>query len=117
MTRIALHLLLCAMAFVESECNPIAFNEAEDAAGILQIRPIMVHECNRIVGRQAWSMDDRYDVVQSFLMAECYFNHHCKGFTAEQTARCWNGGPDGWRQECTELYWLKVKKRLAEFSR
>ena len=41
--------LIKAIMAVESSGNPNAYNEAEQSAGILQIRPIMVEDVNRIM--------------------------------------------------------------------
>ena len=105
-------LLLLAIACVESDCNPQAYNEAEDAAGILQIRPIMVEDCNRIVGEERWKPEDRYDIIQSYEMAIIYLNNYCFGMSLEEMARCWNGGPSGYKKNATLAYWHKVEKEL-----
>jgi hypothetical protein len=108
MDTITLNILLCAMMIVESGGNPLAFNVKEDAVGVLQIRPIMVEDVNRIAGKVIFTLEDRKDVVKSFQMAHIYFAHYCKGFTPEQMARCWNGGPNGHLKESTKAYWDKV---------
>ena len=108
MNPVILHLLLLAIGAVESGNNPKAVNPVCGGTGILQITEIMVDDCNRIVGDLKWSYQDRFDVVQSFAMARVYFDHYCEGFTAEQMARCWNGGPKGHLKECTEGYWRRV---------
>ena len=33
--------------------------------------------------------------------------------TPEVLARCWNGGPHGWKKKSTLKYWAKVKARLG----
>jgi hypothetical protein len=43
-------ILLAALIQVESSGNPRAYNRAEDAAGVLQIRRIFVDDLNRIYG-------------------------------------------------------------------
>jgi hypothetical protein len=30
----------------------------------------------------------------------------------EVIARCWNGGPKGWKRKATKYYWTKVQKEL-----
>jgi hypothetical protein len=114
MDTITLNILLCAMMAVETGCNPLAHNVKKDAVGVLQIRPIMVEDVNRIIGEEVYTLDDRRDVVKSFQMAYIYFRHYCKGFTPEQKARCWNGGPEGHLKESTKAYWDKV---LVEIER
>ena len=43
------------------------------------------------------------------------FEVYCKHYgliTAEEIARCWNGGPKGMQNEMTAKYWKKVKNQL-----
>ena len=35
----------------------------------------------------------------------------------EVIARCWNGGPKGWKRKATEYYWSKVQKELLTVGR
>ena len=107
--------LLSAMMFVESNYNDSAYNLNEDAVGCLQIRKCMVNDVNRILHRQKlelrFSYDDRWVRSRSIKM----FNIYCKYYkltTAEQMARCWNGGPRGMQNEMTADYWKKVKNQL-----
>jgi hypothetical protein len=46
-------ILLAAIIQVESSGNPRAYNQREDAVGILQIRRILVDDLNRIYGPSA----------------------------------------------------------------
>ena len=108
--------LFQAVGEFESNSNPLAYNEKEKAAGIVQIRPICVVDCNRIVGYERWSLDDRYDPVASFEMFKtytAYYTNHYNLTGQEAAARIWNGGPTGWRKESTKPYWEKVKKELS----
>lgn len=106
--NIPIAVLLVALGTVESGSNPEAVGTNGDV-GILQITPVMVEDCNRIVGEERWTLDDRYDIVQSYEMAETFFDHYCSGMTTEQMARCWNGGPNGHLKEETKIYWEKVR--------
>jgi len=107
--------LLSAIMFVESSYNDSAYNSYEDAVGCLQIRKCMVDDVNRILRRQKselrFSYDDRWLRDKSIKMFDIY----CKNYgltTAEQIARCWNGGPRGMQNEMTAGYWKKVKNQL-----
>ena len=107
--------LLSAMMFVESSYNDSAYNSYEDAVGCLQIRKCMVNDVNRILRRQKsdlkFSYDDRWVRNKSIKMFDIYCKHY--GLTtAEQMARCWNGGPRGMQNEITAGYWKKVKSQL-----
>jgi hypothetical protein len=101
-----------ALAFVESRGYSGAFNAKEDAAGLLQIRPIMVRDVNRIVGYDRWTLDDRWSAARSREMLATYLGYY--GATSyEQAARRWNGGPDGDQEQATERYWRQVRERLV----
>jgi len=75
----------------------------------------MVKDVNRILRRQKldlrFSYDDRWNRYKSIKMFDIYCKHY--GLTtAEQMARCWNGGPRGMQNEMTAGYWKKVKNQL-----
>ncbi len=108
------HLLLAIM-YVESSYNDSAYRASEDAVGCLQIRKCMVNDVNRILRRQKldlkFTYDDRWLRHKSIEM----FNIYCKHYgltTAEEIARCWNGGPRGMQNNMTAGYWKKVKNQL-----
>ena len=104
--------LLPALQVVESNNQVDAIGDGGRAAGILQIHPIMVKECNRILGREWFTLADRFSVSRSRAMARVYFGHYGKGWTLEQAARAWNGGPKGYTKKATLKYWGKVKREL-----
>ena len=107
--------LLSALMFVESSYDDSAYNASEDAVGCLQIRKCMVNDVNRILRKQKseirYNYDDRwvrYKSVQMFKIYCRYYNLN----TAEEIARCWNGGPNGMKNEMTVGYWEKVSNKL-----
>jgi len=107
--------LLSAIILVESSNNDSAYNSYEDAVGCLQIRKCMVDDVNRILRRQKSDIrfiyDDRWLRNKSIKMFDIYCKHY--GLTtAEQIARCWNGGPRGMQNDMTAGYWEKVKNQL-----
>jgi len=107
--------LLSAIMFVESSYNDSAYHKGEDAVGCLQIRKCMVDDVNRILRRQKsdlrFSYDDRWLRNRSIKMFDIYCKHY--GLTtAEEIARCWNGGPRGMQNEMTANYWKKVKNKI-----
>ena len=107
--------LLSAIMFVESSYNDSAYAASEDAVGCLQIRKCMVKDVNRILRRQksplSFKYDDRWSRAKSIKMFDVYCKHY--GLTtAEEIARCWNGGPQGMNNEVTAKYWVKVKNKL-----
>jgi hypothetical protein len=115
--EIALRRTFLAVAAVESHGDPRAFNRDEDAAGIVQIRPIMLRDANRIMGRQRWSLSDRWNVEKSLEMFRLVVLHYHPQDGPEQWGRCWNGGP-GWRRHphATDEYWSRVQAALAHVN-
>ena len=107
--------LLSAIMYVESSYNYSAYRASEDAVGCLQIRKCMVDDVNRILRRQKsdlkFTYDDRWLRNKSIKMFEVYCKHYGL-ITAEEIARCWNGGPKGMQNEMTAKYWKKVKNQL-----
>ena len=112
--------LLNALIFVESRGNDSAIGDrhliGNEAVGVLQIRPIMVREVNRILTIQGktnrFNLKDRFDRQQSIRMFMVWKNFHHKDSNNEIIARNWNGGPKGYKIKRTEKYWNKIKKQL-----
>ena len=107
--------LLSALMFVESRFNDSAYAIDEDAVGVLQIRKTMVDDVNRILKRQKkdhrFTYDDRWSRNKSIQMFDIYVMHYGLS-SAEEVARCWNGGPRGMDKEATVYYWNKVQDYL-----
>ena len=107
--------LISAIIHVESSGRDSAYHKGEDAVGCLQIRKCMVDDVNRILKRQKsnkrYAYDDRWLRYKSIEMFEVYCKHY-KLITAEEIARCWNGGPRGMQNDVTAGYWKKVQKNL-----
>jgi len=108
--------LLSAIIHVESSNNDSAYRAGEDAVGCLQIRKCMVRDVNRILKRQKsdlrFTYEDRWLRNKSIKMFDIY----CKYYgltTAEEIARCWNGGPRGMQNDMTAGYWKKVQSELG----
>ena len=106
--------LVDVLIIVESAGNERAFSKKENACGCLQIRPIMLREVNRILRKQKstkrFSLEDRWDCGLSEEMFYIWRNYHHEDSSDEVIARCWNGGPRGYKKQSTEYYWQKVQK-------
>jgi hypothetical protein len=100
-------LIINSIIQIESENNNFARNG--DNIGILQIRPIMVYEINRILGYKKYELRDRFDSIKSIEMFKIYTNHHTPDWDLELVARRWNGGYNGECKKKTLSYYLKVK--------
>ena len=107
--------LINAISQVESSGDDSAYNASEDAVGYLQIRQCMVNDVNRILKRRGsikrYSYKDRWLRHKSIQMFNIYCDHY-KLTTAEEIARCWNGGPRGMENEVTVGYWKKVSNKI-----
>jgi len=109
--------LLSAIMFVESSYNDSAYNASEDAVGCLQIRQCMVNDVNRILKRQGktkrFCYEDRWCRNKSIEIFDIVCKHYGWN-TAEEIARCWNGGPRGINNPATVGYWNKVESKIEE---
>ena len=109
--------LFKAVSVVESGGNPKAYNKGEDAAGIVQIRPCVVADCNRVQKKVRFSLKDRWSKDKSKQMFKIYLGYwvpRSGKATDEVAARIWNGGPSGYKKQSTHKYWARVKGTLDE---
>ena len=105
--------LIKAMAKVESENNPDTINRSEKARGCLQIRPIMVREANRILGRELFDTLDCFNISKSLMIFQVIQSHWNPTRDIEIAAKLWNGGPR-WRSKVGVIgYWERVRKHLT----
>ena len=113
LSRVPYEQTFLAIVAQESGGNPHALNVHENAVGILQIRPVMVDDCNRIVGYIRWTLADRTNPAKSREMYDCFQKHHTHpGDGSEQWARRWNGGPRGTEKTSTLAYWQNIQRRM-----
>ena len=107
--------IISALMYVESSNNDSAYNANEDAVGCLQIRKTMVNDVNRILRKRKspvrFTYEDRWCRYKSINMFKVYCKHY-NLTTAEEIARCWNGGPRGMNNPATVIYWNKVQNRI-----
>jgi len=103
-----------AICQVESGGRANAVGDGGDSVGAAQISTIMVRDCNRIVGWQRWTNQDRLSPRRSREMFDVYMGHYVPNGTNETKSRCWVAGPDGYRQACSLAYWRKVRSALGE---
>jgi hypothetical protein len=103
--------LIDAIIHVESRGDSTAYNKREDAVGVLQIRPIMLREVNRLLGYDKYNLEDRWSKAKSIEMFNVIKNHTTNP-TDEKLARNWNGGWNGYKKQSTLKYWNKVKEQL-----
>ena len=103
--------LVDAIIHVESRGDSMAYNKRENAVGVLQIRPIMLREVNRLLGYNKYTLKDRWSKAKSIEMFNV-IKEHTTNPTDEKLARNWNGGWNGYKKQSTLKYWNKVKEQL-----
>lgn len=107
--------VLKGIAYVESKNNPRAVSG--DQVGLLQIRPILVRDCNRILEKRGsskrYSLRDRYNPAKSREMFILYQSHYNPKGSVERAIRLWNGG-SGYSVRATQGYYQKVKKAMRK---
>lgn len=103
-----------AIAIVESNNNPKAVGNS--SVGLLQITPILVKDCNKILEKQnkskRYNLNDRLNPKKSkemFVIIQEYYNPQ---HNIERAIRLWNGGPN-YSIKGTQIYYNKVKKHLS----
>ena len=104
--------LIDAIGWVESKNVISAVGDDGEAVGILQIHKIMVDDVNRIVGYDKFGYQDRLNFTRSRQMCRIYLTHYCSDMSTRDKARCWNGGPTGYKKSCSVSYGTKVMNRM-----
>ena len=115
------NLLVQAIAQVESGGDSQAHNRDENAVGLLQIRPIMVAECNRILKKQGspvrYTIDDRWTPERSIEMFWIFQRYWNPEMDAETAARMWQGGSNYTKTVRNNAYWQKVRRWICTSSK
>ncbi len=116
--------LFSSIAWIESSHNPKA-KSRDGSVGIVQIKPVMVKEVNRICQLKGidkhFSLADRQSKSKSkqmFWIYQKFYNPNVNFDQLSQNemevmARKWNGGPKGHVKNSTKKYWRKVEKRMG----
>ena len=117
MDWIAFFLAIC---WQESFFNPNAYNPKEDALGIVQIRPYVIEDCNKFLGRH-YKLEDRKSVLKSFRIFRDYTTLWCERnnvkISYEHCAKIWNAGPNRKRWKYANRYWESVKQKIEVCER
>lgn len=98
-----------AFAMVESRGNQEAYNSSEDAVGLLQIRPIMLREANRVAGEDIFTLDDRWDAEVSIEIFRTIMEHHNPTLDIDRAIDIWN-------PRCGEKYRQSVKNEYKKIK-
>lgn len=121
--------LISAMITVESQGDANAIGSG-DSYGVLQIRDILVKECNNILKskniNKYYVHTDAFDKDKSIEMFHIIADKYAPDGDYEKMARIWNGGPNAFKKFIVEnnetienksyistnIYWEKVEKEL-----
>jgi hypothetical protein len=115
--------LYSSIVWVESKGNANA-KSRDGSVGIVQIKPVMVKEVNRICKIQGldkkFTLADRKNPAKSAEMFWIYQEFYNPDLNLDSLskedmatlARKWNGGPKGHMKRATKKYWKKVSKRV-----
>lgn len=102
-----------AFAMVESRGNQEAYNSREDAVGILQIRPIMLREANRVAGEDIFTLDDRWDAEVSVEIFRTIMEHHNPTMDIDRAVDIWNPRcPASYRQSVKQEFENALKNNI-----
>ena len=104
-----------AIIEVESEGKAVAVDKSGKSCGIMQITPILVKECNRVLelknSSKRYTMKDRFSVQKSkemFLLFQSFYNPKNN---VELAIRSWNGGMH-YTKRGTQRYFEKVMSKM-----
>ena len=104
-----------AIIEVESEGKADAVDKSGKSCGIMQITPILVQECNRILelrnSDRRYTMKDRLSVKKSKEMFLLYQSFYNPKNNVEQAIRSWNGGMK-YTLRGTQRYFEKVMSKM-----
>ena len=79
-----------ALIWVESkgDCKAVG---SKDDIGVLQIRPIIVEDCNRILKNEGFTLEDRLDSLKSVEMFNIIQDHYNPQHDYHWALKIWNG--------------------------
>ena len=78
-----------ALIWVESKGDSKAVGKLDDI-GVLQIRPIIVEDCNRILGYERFTLTDRLDSLKSVEMFNIIQDHYNREHDLHFALKIWN---------------------------
>lgn len=115
------NILIESIMKIESEFNPNVISANGQCVGILQITPIVIKDCNRILkdfnSNVRYTLKDRLDKNKSIEIFNIIQEYYNPSKNIEKAIRLWNGG-SSYSKTKTEKYYQKVikeyHKRLKE---
>ena len=105
---------LQAIIWVETSGGLSRYNPGEtESVGLLQIRPIMIKEVNRILGYNKYQLSDRLSDKCSIEIFNIYQQKFNPSMDFEKMCRLWNGGRSGMQKASTLKYYETALKYLT----
>lgn len=80
-----------ALIWVESKGDSNAVGTKNDV-GVLQITPILLEDCNRIIGYERYTLKDRLDSLKSVEMFNLIQDHYNPQHDFHWALKLWNSG-------------------------
>ena len=89
---------------------------------VYQLRDIYIDDVNRILGRNEFKYEDKFDVGKSREMMRIYWGWYGSIYESKTgntvsysvLARIHNGGPDGWKKYAAKRYANRVMSIMEE---
>lgn len=79
-----------ALIWVESKGDSKAVGSKDDV-GVLQITPILLQDCNRIIKNEGFTLEDRLDSLKSVEMFNIIQDHYNPQHDYHLALKIWNG--------------------------
>lgn len=106
------NIFISAIMTVESNGNPNAIGSADDV-GLLQITPIIVEDCNRILGVEAFCLQDRYNAEKSVDMFNIIQEHYNPTRDKHLALKMWNPkSPVSYHRKIMAIYQQSINDEL-----
>ena len=99
--------LINAIIDVESEGKSDAINMSSGATGVIQLMPIAIKDCNRIMGKKKYKLNDRYSKDRSIEIFNILQDHYNPQHNIHKAIKIQN--PNGGKR-----YETKVIKKLKK---
>ena len=87
--------ILQSIIQVESAGDSLAYNKKEKAAGIIQIRPVIIKDVNQILRKQGskirYRLKDRFNPRKSIEIYYVIQRHYSPSYDLKKVCKKWNG--------------------------
>ena len=109
-------LIELAIIWQESKANPNPKYSDGESEGILQITPIYVKECNRILGYNKYTLHDRRNPLKSHEMFLVVQNYHNPEKDVKKAVKLHNKGKRYFEEVMDRYNCLKLYQEILKFK-